>query len=110
MNSGKKSKNQNIAYLSFYGILKDILRAKKNLVIKQDQEKKKIVYPLMRRSSIKDIIESLGIPHTEIGLLKNKDVKIDFGSVQFDSKQAVCSLILTKQAVCSLILSRQCAV
>jgi len=81
MNSGKKSKNQNIAYLSFYGILKDILRAKKNLVIKQDQEKKKIVYPLMRRSSIKDIIESLGIPHTEIGLLKNKDVKIDFSYI-----------------------------
>lgn len=27
----------------------------------------KVVYPLVRRASIKDIIEALGIPHTEVG-------------------------------------------
>jgi uncharacterized protein len=37
-------------------------------------------YPLVRRASIKDIIESLGIPHTEIGrlILDRRDLNFSF--------------------------------
>jgi uncharacterized protein len=40
-----------------------------------------IVYHLQRRASIKDIIESLGIPHTEIGALQAADQNVDFGFI-----------------------------
>ncbi len=43
--------------------------------------KKKIAYPLNRRASIKDIIEALGIPHTEIGLIKCENGRIDFSHI-----------------------------
>ncbi len=35
-------------------------------------------YPLARRASIKDIIEALGVPHTEVGALLGNGVEIDF--------------------------------
>jgi len=35
-------------------------------------------YPLTRRASIKDIIEALGVPHTEIGSLLANGSEIDF--------------------------------
>jgi uncharacterized protein len=38
-------------------------------------------YPLVRRASIKDIIESLGIPHTEIGRLLHGRQELDFSFV-----------------------------
>lgn len=37
-----------------------------------------INYPLRRRASIKDIVESLGLPHTEIGQLKGNGKYINF--------------------------------
>lgn len=43
-------------------------------------KKLKIVYGLDRRASIKDIIESLGVPHTEVGkiLLGNQEIGFNF--------------------------------
>lgn len=38
-------------------------------------------YDLNRRTSVKDLIESLGIPHTEIGWLKINDVSAGFESI-----------------------------
>lgn len=37
-----------------------------------------VVYPLTRRASIKDIIEALHIPHTEIGSIVHQDAEISF--------------------------------
>ncbi len=42
---------------------------------------KKIIYPLNRRASIKDIVESLGVPHTEIGSISVEGNPVDFGFV-----------------------------
>ena len=39
---------------------------------------KTIVYPLNRRAAIKDIVESLGVPHTEIGLISVDGKPVDF--------------------------------
>jgi len=40
-----------------------------------------ITYPISRRSSIKNIIESMGIPHTEIGKICIEREKVDFGFI-----------------------------
>lgn len=40
-----------------------------------------ITYPMSRRASIKDIIESIGIPHTEIGKICSERKKVDFGFI-----------------------------
>ncbi len=60
--------------LTLHGDTADLLR-------RAPDHDKTIVYPLSRRASIKDILEGLGVPHTEmgrivltIGLKKNKGV------------------------------------
>lgn len=40
-----------------------------------------VEYPLGRRASIKDIIEALGIPHTEIGSIRVDRLERDFGFI-----------------------------
>ncbi|GAB6162839.1 Mut7-C RNAse domain-containing protein [Desulfothermus naphthae] len=65
-------------YITFIGWLKHILRCKKRYVLDCNDNAKKIIYPLNRRASIKDIIESLGIPHTEIGLIEVNNQKVNF--------------------------------
>jgi hypothetical protein len=47
-------------FLTFHGDTRDLLRR----IADSD---KTIVYPLSRRASIKDIVEGLGVPHTEVG-------------------------------------------
>ncbi|MFC1523992.1 Mut7-C RNAse domain-containing protein [Thermodesulfobacteriota bacterium] len=42
-------------------------------------------YPLLRTASIKDVIESTGIPHTEIGRLQVNGADIDFSYILQDS-------------------------
>ena len=53
-----------------------------NYFLPEEKRSKTILYPITRRASIKDVIESLGPPHTEIKeiLLKNslKDERINF--------------------------------
>ncbi len=68
-----------IAILYFHGLLKDLLRTKRNITL-DNKDYKKIIYPVIRSSSIKDIIESLGIPHTEIGglILNSKKIYFDY--------------------------------
>lgn len=53
------SPNTNL-FLTFYGDTVDLLR-------RTPDDAKTIIYPLSRRASIKDILESLGVPHTEVG-------------------------------------------
>lgn len=53
-------RNKVIITLTLHGDLSHLLRKEQTAVLQ---------YPLTRRASIKDIIESLGIPHTEIGAI-----------------------------------------
>jgi uncharacterized protein with PIN domain len=51
--------DQNFLYLIFHGDTRDLLRLVSHNGI--------IAYPLDRRATIKDIIEAVGVPHTEVG-------------------------------------------
>jgi hypothetical protein len=57
--------------LRFYGDLGALLKHPARL-------RETVLYPLARRASIKDIIESLGIPHTEIGRLQSAGGEVGF--------------------------------
>lgn len=59
-------------YLKFHHNLQELQ--------KKNQAGQKIKYALTRRASLKDIIESLGIPHTEVAqtLLNNKELDFCF--------------------------------
>ena len=48
------------------------------LLSRKYRGKKEIAYPLTRRASIKDIIEALYIPHTEINFIFHNDTEISF--------------------------------
>ena len=54
------------------------------------QDNLQIVYPICRRSSLKDIIESLGVPHTEIGAIEINGEDMEFGFVPRQS----CRIVL----------------
>lgn len=57
-------------YLSFYGDTRELLR-------RVPAHNHPIPYPLDRRASLKDIIEGLGVPHSEIGtILSNRQEQI----------------------------------
>lgn len=49
-----------------------------NFFLPYDKKGKTIPFDFKDNPSIKDCIESLGIPHTEVGLIKLKDENIDF--------------------------------
>lgn len=55
------SPNTNL-FLTFHGDTVDLLR-------RTPDDAQTIIYPLSRRASIKDILESLGVPHTEVGMI-----------------------------------------
>lgn len=46
-------------------------------------EKRKLTfdYPLLRRASVKDIIEALGVPHTEVEVILANGESVDFGYI-----------------------------
>lgn len=46
-------------------------------------EKRKVAfdYPLQRRASVKDIIEALGVPHTEVEVILANGRSVDFGYI-----------------------------
>ncbi len=67
--------------INFLGWLKDIVRCKSSFIINKSENEKKIIYQLNRRTSIKDVIESLGIPHTEVGCLYNASKVIHFSYI-----------------------------
>ena len=51
------------------------------LLSRKNRGKKEIDYPLTRRASIKDIIEALHIPHTEISSISQNDTEISFSHI-----------------------------
>lgn len=57
--------------LYFHGDLSSLLR-------RQWRDNKRVAIPVERAASIKDVVESFGLPHTEVGRLQVDDVEIDF--------------------------------
>ena len=55
--------------------------ALRELLTARFREEGDIVYPLDRRASIKDIIESLGIPHTEVGAILSGGKEVSFAYI-----------------------------
>jgi len=49
--------------------------------VQQKQDCGGVHYPLVRRASIKNIIESLGVPHTEIGAIRIDGEAVDFNFI-----------------------------
>ncbi len=58
------------ATFRFYAELNDFLSF---------QHDRDIVYPVARRASVKDAIEALGVPHTEVDLILVNGLSVDFG-------------------------------
>lgn len=48
------------------------------LLLRQHRPHTEIRYPLSRQASIKDILEAVGIPHTEIGAIEKHTQQLDF--------------------------------
>ena len=46
-----------------------------------------IIYPLKQKTSIKNIIESLGVPHTEIGKIVVENKEVDFNFIPVNSQK-----------------------
>jgi uncharacterized protein with PIN domain len=61
-------------FLTFYGDTVDLLHRTPN-------DGQTINYPLSRRASIKDILESLGVPHTEVGRIVLAGQEQTFGKI-----------------------------
>lgn len=66
-------------YLTFKGDTGDLLRTA--------QDRERVIYPLARRASIKDIIEGLGVPHTEVGGILQDGVEQSFEKIPHDGDQ-----------------------
>lgn len=65
-----------VAYFHFYGEL--------NLFIPRHKRQTKITYPFAERASIKDMIESLGVPHTEVDCIEVNSESVNFGYIVQD--------------------------
>jgi len=64
-----------------------------------------ICYPISRKASIKDIIESIGIPHTEIGKICNNREEIDFGFIPETSiTVTICEISSPFDVTCQTVL------
>lgn len=59
--------------LRFYAELNDFLR--------NDQKKTRFKHELNRRTSVKDLIESLGVPHTEVEIILANGESVDFNYI-----------------------------
>jgi len=59
--------------LRFYAELNDFLR--------DAQKKTRFKHELNRRTSVKDLIESLGVPHTEVEIILANDKSVDFSYI-----------------------------
>lgn len=61
------------AYFRFYEELNDFLPP--------ERRKVEFIYEFDRRASIKDVIEALGVPHTEVELIMVNGESVDFGYI-----------------------------
>ncbi len=59
-----------------------------NFFIRSKPEKQIITYPLNRKASIKNIVESMGVPHTEIGAIVIDGDEVDFNFIPVHSRTA----------------------
>ena len=57
-------------YLRFYEELNDFLP--------EEKRKKRFVHQFIDRTSVKDLIESIGVPHTEVDLILTNGKSVDF--------------------------------
>jgi len=74
----------------------------------------RIRYPLHRRASIKDIIEALGVPHTEVGEILVDDRPESFNLIPGTGQKLMSGLyrrrlIFPSLVCCADVLSRLCA-
>lgn len=67
--------------------LKIIFSREFNYFKRRKNKGREIIYPLERKSSIKNIIESLGVPHTEIGKIVVEDKEVDFNYIPANSQK-----------------------
>jgi uncharacterized protein with PIN domain len=65
-------------YLTFHGDTRDLLRPA--------PEREQLLYPLNRRTSLKDIIEGLGVPHTEVGSIRLDGHQQSFEKIPCDGE------------------------
>ena len=83
------------------------------MLLKKSHEGKMVEYALERRASLKDIIESQGIPHTEVAQILLKNIELGFGFIPgggeaidilpFSEEISVfTSTLLRPQPICSL--------
>ena len=104
-NSSVNNMNFPCLYLRFHHDLQ--------MLLKKNHDGKMVEYTLKRRASLKDIIESLGIPHTEVGQILLKNMELGFGFIPvgsevidilpFSEKISVLTPILLRpRAICSL--------
>jgi uncharacterized protein len=68
---GGKGLVERTADVHFHGDLKDFLRG--------DNREGHVAYPVNRRASIKDVIEALGVPHSEVGRIVVDGAEAGFG-------------------------------
>jgi uncharacterized protein with PIN domain len=65
--------------LRFYAELNDFLR--------DEQKKSRFEIELTRRTSVKDLIESLGVPHTEVEIILANGRSVDFSYIVMDEDE-----------------------
>ncbi|MDZ8055833.1 MAG: Mut7-C RNAse domain-containing protein [Aulosira sp. ZfuVER01] len=84
-----------IAYFHFYAELNDFLHRNKRRI--------KINHSFRERASIKDMIESLGVPHPEVDSIKVNDKYVDFSYIVRDGDNInvypISVISLTKSTV-----------
>ena len=68
------------AVFEFHGDLSCLLRPKW-------RTKKPLILPITRRASIKDVLESFGLPHTEIGKIVCQGREVDFSAAVEENQQ-----------------------
>jgi len=64
---------------TFQGDLPDLLRHRW-------RPQKTVIFPITRRASVKDVIESFGIPHTEVGHIECNGQQVDFSFLVEDNQ------------------------
>lgn len=85
--------------------VKEILRIRLSghlrQLVKMNPGDEELFYPLTRRASLKDIIESLNIPHTEIGRIMYRDRGLSFRYIPHES-MSITVLPFTSDTIRSL--------
>jgi len=87
-----------VAYFRFYEELNDFLPA--------GRQKVEFEHHFDRRASVKDMIESLGVPHTEVELILVNGQSVDFSSIVEDRSHISVYPVFESLDVSPLVLLR----